>query len=220
MKKVFLNQKSNFTKEEYLLYLKKIEKINSSSEIILCPSACYLTYRLPSNLELGSQNVSIWKEGSHTGEIASRQLKSLGVSYCLIGHYERKRECKETQEDINQKLNRLLEEEIIPVLCTESMEELESELINRSIIEQEKIIIAYEPTTAIGTGNLPNLEELETVIEKVKKRFPNNLLIYGGSIDEKNIEQLKKISNLDGYLLGNLSLDLDKLEKFLQVLEK
>lgn len=214
MKKIFLNHKSNFKKEEYLTYLKELQQIEFSSEIILCPSTCYLAYPISNKIKLGSQNVSTFQEGSHTGEIAASQLKSLGVSYCLVGHYEQR---KEEREEVHEKIKHLLEEKITPVFCIASLEELEQEF---TLVKQNKIIIAYEPPSSIGTGTLPDFKELNQTTEKIKEIFPENTLIYGGSVNEKNIETLKTIKNIDGYLLGNLSLGITQLEKFLQVLEK
>ena len=113
-KLIVLNNKSNFVKDEYLKYIKELENLNNSN-IILCPSTCYLS--IETNLTLGSQNVSSYNSGSYTGEVNAKQLKSLGVKYSIVGHYEREHYFKESLDDIKEKIKRLLENDITPIVC-------------------------------------------------------------------------------------------------------
>ena len=86
--------------------------------------------------------------------------------------------------------------------------------------EKSKIIVAYEPIWSIGTGVIPKIEEIEDVFSFIKRKFPNNKVLYGGSANEKNIDELKKSKLIDGYLLGGLSLKPKELKEFINKLEK
>lgn len=229
---VALNNKSNLPKDDYLKYLMKIEQLQTSSKLILCPT--FLNIGLTStNICLGAQNVSKTEEGAYTGEITAHQLKSYNVEYCLIGHSERRYNQKEDLTDISAKMKRLLEEEITPILCIGETKETRdsdkvAEVLKEEIItaiatipknKYNKIIIAYEPIWAIGTGKIPTLSEIEEVFSFIKKILPDSKLLYGGSVNEKNIDTLKRCSLIDGYLLGGLSLKLSELKIFLNKLD-
>ncbi|MCI8347455.1 MAG: triosephosphate isomerase [Bacilli bacterium] len=223
---VVLNNKSNLNQEQFLGYQKQLEDIISDHKLVLCPSNIYLADFYLENLSLGVQNVSPYEEGAYTGEIASSQLKSLGVSYAIVGHSERRLYFHENEMDLKKKIESLLKYEIIPILCIGEMEKqdglrvVESQLeILKAIDKNEQVIIAYEPVWAIGTGQVPTIEEVEKVISFIKGKFPQNSVIYGGSVNEENIYNLKS-SLLNGYLLGGLSLKPDRLRQFLNQLDR
>lgn len=230
---VALNNKSNLTKEEFISYQKDLVQIQTTNNLILCPSSIHLANCNLKNYQLGSQNVSKDEIGAHTGEITASQLKSYNVSYCIVGHSERRQELKETNEEVNEKIRLLLKEKITPILCIgETKEEreagqvktiLETELqsATKELTESEieNIIIAYEPIWSIGTGIIPTIEEINEVMGFIKKYLPKSKILYGGSANENNIDELKKCSNIDGYLLGGLSLKPEKLKIFLKKLE-
>lgn len=230
---VALNNKSNLTKEEFIKYQKELENIICESTVILCASPLNIaTYNLD-NCQWGAQNVSTTQTGAHTGEIAASQLKSYGVKYCIVGHSERRQNQKETNKDIASKINNLYQEGIIPILCVgETREERESnkfsEVIEEEILsatqeltseEKDNLIVAYEPIWSIGTGLIPTNEQIEEVFKLINSILPNTKVLYGGSANEKNINELKQCSLIDGYLLGSLSLKPDNLKIFLEKLE-
>lgn len=230
---IILNNKSNLTREEFVEYQSELSKIKSKQRLVLCPSTIHIANFYLENFHLGSQNVSKDKNGSHTGEVSSLQLKSFDVEYCLVGHSERREEFNETNSIIKKKIENLLEEEIIPILCIGEYIKEDSkttiEVLKKQISttlkgltekEKNKIIIAYEPRWAIGTGKTAQIEEINHTLKEIKELLPNNLLLYGGGVTEHNISNLKKTQFLDGYLLGSLSLDPIKFKKFLQELEK
>lgn len=222
---VVLNNKCNFNLDEYLDYQNKLKNLNFKNDIVLCPSSIYLSNFELENIFLGSQNVSPFNDGAYTGEVSARQLKSLNVKYCLVGHSERRVYFKENNEILKNKIEQLLENEIIPIYCVGELEknsdnnELDKELkILEEIHNNEKIIIAYEPLWAIGTGIQPNINELEKIIKLIKEKFPNNKVLYGGSVNEDSIVNLKS-ELIDGYLLGGVSLHPDRISMLLSKLD-
>lgn len=230
---IALNNKSNLTKEEFLKYQEDIQKLNfKTSNVILIPSNIYLASANIPNISLGSQNVSMYEMGPHTGEVSASQLKQLGVSYCLVGHSERRKEQHETNVEIRNKIKNLLNQGIIPILCigetkeekntahTVIYQELQEALIGLPAEELKKVIIAYEPVWSIGTGLIPTSTEIESIVTKIKENYPNNLVLYGGSVTIDNIEKLTRENAVDGYLLGGLSLQLDKVQKLIDKIEK
>lgn len=223
---VALNNKSNLSKEDFISYLNNLKGISTNSTLILCPT--YLNIPLVDGILLGSQNVSKENDGAFTGEISAKQLKSYNVKYSIVGHSERREYQKETNEDIKEKIIKLQENGIIPIMCIgESKierengtykEVLKEELSILNDLPKDNIIIAYEPIWSIGTGIIPTNEEIIEVFELIKNILPNNKVLYGGSANNDNIDTLKTISLIDGYLLGGLSLKPDKLQEFLDKL--
>lgn len=232
---IALNNKSNLTKEAFNMYQEQLASLTTtSSKLILCPTATYIALYNLNNVELGSQNVSKDEVGAHTGEIAATQLASLNVKYCIVGHSERRQELNETSEDTNLKIKNLFAQNIIPILCvgeTKSEKELgktiplikeQIEIAIKDLSEDEKnkIIIAYEPIWSIGTGLIPTIEDIDTVLTLIKDILPKAKTLYGGSANEENIDYLKTSKLIDGYLLGGLSLKPEKLKIFIEKAEK
>lgn len=230
---VALNNKSNLAKDEFLTYQEELGKINTSATMILCASPLNIANYNLTNCHWGSQNVSKDLVGAHTGEIAASQLKSYGVEYCIVGHSERRQDQKETNEEIAKKIQNLYAEGIKPILCVgETREEREAgkvnEIIEEEILtatenltseEKDDLIVAYEPIWSIGTGLIPTNTEIEEVFKLINSLLPNTKVLYGGSANDKNIDELKQCSLIDGYLLGGLSLKPENLQVFLDKLE-
>ena len=231
---IALNNKSNLTKKEYIEYQNELKEIKSNSKLILCPNHLNISNFDLNNFSLGAQNVSENTKGAHTGEVSADQLKSYEVEYCIIGHSERRQEQKESLESINKKMNNLYDEDITPILCIgETLEEKEQEKVEEILTEEittaikdlteeqkARLIIAYEPIWSIGTGLIPSNEDISETLKYIKKMLPNTKVLYGGSANEKNIEILKECIEIDGYLLGGLSLKPQELQKFINILEK
>ena len=227
---VVLNNKSNLDKQEFIGYQNELKRIESSHQLVICPSQVYLNSIDLPNFDLGSQNVSSYHQGAYTGEIYAHQLKSLNVKYCLVGHSERRKYQRETNKDINEKIKRLLDEEITPILCVGETKEQKDSKKTKSVLLSElneclsginnnDIIIAYEPVWAIGTGITPTKEEVEDVLKEIKKVYQKNKLIYGGSLNQENIAEFKTSDLIDGYLLGGLSLKPQELKDFISKIE-
>lgn len=228
MKKiVVLNQKSYMDYDEVLDFISNIkDNIRRDLDVIICPSNIYIPYyKGKYDFKLGSQNLYI---NNITGECTSRCLKSLGVSYALIGHYERKYYLNEDSSLINLKIKDAIKNNIVPIVCFgESKEEKELLKTGDVLVKQlkeyfkdidvkEDIIIAYEPGYSIGTNLIPTNKEIEEAINLIKnnifRKYNVNIrVLYGGSIDEKNIEELNKIKEIDGYLIGKSSVSSSKI---------
>ena len=231
---IALNNKSNLNKKEFKEYYKKLLTIKTKMKLILCPTFLNIGLVYNDKILLGSQNVSKNDNGAFTGEISASQLHDYGVKYTIVGHSERREYQRETYEEINKKIRKLIDNNITPILCVgETLEErksnqfkqvLDAELLSAikglDSKSKSKIIVAYEPIWSIGTGVIPKLEEIDEVFSYIKKKFPNNKVLYGGSANEKNIDELKKSKLIDGYLLGGLSLKPKELKEFIDKLEK
>lgn len=230
---IALNNKCNLTKEEFISYQNQLNEIECQDKLILCPPHLFIGMVKLENIDLGAQNVSSTDCGAYTGEISASQLKSCNVKYCIVGHSERRKYQQETDIEINQKIKKLLEQDITPILCIGEtkeerenrkekeiiLNELEEDLKNLSEQDRTKVIIAYEPIWSIGTGIIPTEEQITEIFNIIKDKFPNNKVLYGGSANEENIDMLKQISTIDGYLLGGLSLKPDKLKIFIEKLK-
>ena len=190
------------------------------------------------NIFLSSQDVSMFNDGAYTGEVSAHQLAKLNISYCIVGHSERRQHFNETDEIINVKVNNLINKEITPIICFGESNDQRTDgnymdfLINQ--IENstkglrkdkvDEIIFAYEPIWAIGTGQNASLQDIVEVISKVKesiskKSFFNEekiKFIYGGSVSPDNSNEILNSKIIDGALVGGASLDVDKFIKIIE----
>lgn len=200
--------------------IKKIVKILKKIEIVICPPFLYLPFLKSKNVffKLGAQNVFWEKKGAFTGEISPLMLKEFGVDYVIVGHSERRNILKETDEMINKKLKILLELKFHPILCIGESEKerkrkktyfvLKKELKKafKNIAPTPLILIAYEPIWAIGTGKACEPKEALEVLNFLKRLFPKNKVLYGGSVNSSNASDYIKVG-FDGLLVGGASLD-------------
>lgn len=228
---IILNNKSNLGRQEFIDYQEELRKIKTNHQLVLCPTYLNINLFNLNNFSLGSQNVSNTKQGAYTGEIFASALKEAGVSYTIVGHSERRQNQNETNQDINKKIKMLLENDIIPILCVgETKEERDNnnieEIIKNEVQEalkdineedKKKVIIAYEPIWSIGTGLVPNINDIIVVKKYISEVLPTNKFIYGGSVTENNITNLKS-EEIEGYLLGGLSLKPEQLKSFIDML--
>jgi len=227
---VALNNKSNLDKNEFIKYLEDLSTIETNHKMVLCPTSINIPLFNLNNIELGAQNVSNNLAGAHTGEVNADQLKSYDVKYCLVGHSERREEQHITSQDTNKKIKLLLENHITPILCVGETKEQRIHNNYKAVIREEvltaikdlseedvkRIIIAYEPIYSIGTGIIPTNDEIVEVLDIIKKILPDNKVLYGGSANEENIDTLKEIDEIDGFLLGGLSIKVHNLKLFLK----
>lgn len=205
------------------------------SEIILCPSfdVLHTVAQLfkDSNVIIGAQTCSSHVPGAYTGEVSAQSLDQIGCRYCIVGHSERRLYCTETDQDIAHKIERLLDRGIIPLVCVGEtrgqFERKETEtVIKRQVSSAFKaaqgapqFCIAYEPIWAIGTGDVPTNDSVQSVFEQINMLAHAIIpdvqiaLLYGGSINDSNAADLKKIQGIGGFLIGGASLDFQKFEK-------
>ena len=211
----------------------KTFKKNKFTKIIYCPPSTLIrpmSKKLKNTgIEVGAQNCHEQiTYGAFTGSINPLMLKSVGAKYVIIGHSEN-RQNGENNKLINLKIKGALKSGLKVIFCIgETLREKRKKItklvllkqINAGLIkikDKKNIIIAYEPVWSIGTGLVPKSKELFETIDLIKKRFKNNKVLYGGSVNPKNINQLKSIDNIDGYLIGGAS---QESKKFIDIIKK
>jgi len=241
MRKVIIagNWKMNKTVEESITLANGIKRALfdvSNIEIVLCPPFTSLSdvkdILQDSNIALGAQNMYWEKEGAFTGEVSPLMLKGLGCKYVIIGHSERRAYFNETNETVNKKIKTALETELLPIMCVgETLEEREANKtfdVVREHVEKGlsdisdtdilKVVIAYEPVWAIGTGKTATPDEAEEVHKFIRgildKKYGKKIadvirIQYGGSVKPANIETLLNKKDIDGGLIGGASLKED-----------
>lgn len=226
------NLKAFKNKEENLNYENNLKKIktNSNIELIICPSTPFLYIYQNDTYKLGSQDISKYESGAHTGENTAEQLASLNVKYALIGHSERRKLFKEEENTIIEKIKKAYHNNIKPIYFIGETEDQRKYKITKSVLEKqlihiidevpdykrEKIIIVYEPIWAIGSGIIPTSDEIIESINYIKNIIYGNYnlklpILYGGSVNNTNIEELTKIECIDGFVLGESTKNIETL---------
>jgi triosephosphate isomerase len=208
--------------------------ISTNHNIVLLPPILFardiITTIDNSNISIGCQSIYHEDNGSFTGAISASMVKSIGCKYVLVGHSERRIKFKETNSEINLMLNQIHKENMVPILCIgETLEEYNLGL-NKEICRQQlsenlvglnkneilNTVVAYEPIWAIGTGKTPNYKEIEDIHLTIRLWFyvnygkhvaKNIFIIYGGSVNEKNICDINKCKYVNGILVGSSSLN-------------
>lgn len=233
MKLVIGNQKNYLSDTQIQEFKRNFQKV-ADSNFILCPSSIYFHEFKNADVLLGSQNVSLYDSGANTGELSCEQLKSIGVNFSIVGHSERRKQFNETIEDTNVKIKNLLNHKMIPILCIgETKEEKDSGKTKEVLLQElegafknidnkliDKIIIAYEPIWSIGTGVVPTNNEIEEISMYIRDFVRDNygcatILLYGGSVNLKNIDKLNEIDIIDGYLIGGASTKINELSQII-----
>ncbi|MDO4745494.1 MAG: triose-phosphate isomerase [Bacillota bacterium] len=191
------------------------------------------------DIMVGAQNVHFADEGAYTGEISVAMLEEIGVDFCIVGHSERRQYFGETDETCNLKLKKLFEGPIRPILCVgESLDErdagkafdivktqLEADLVGIEADQVKKLVIAYEPIWAIGTGRTATPEQAEemcayireTLIALYDEETADDVIIqYGGSVKPANATEIMNMDEIDGALVGGASL---KAKDFMEIID-
>lgn len=240
------NWKMNLTSAESVKLVKELkEKVKdvTGTDILVCPSFTSLkkvsSLLKKSNIELGAQNVYCEEKGAFTGEVSAAMIKEVGCRYVIIGHSERRHILKENDDLINKKIKVSLKNKLRPILCVgETLEERESGKTSEIVVgqiknglkditkdEMHKIVIAYEPLWAIGTGKNATPEqaqEIHVLIRNtVKEIFDDKVcaeirILCGGSVKPDNIKDLMMQSDIDGALVGGASLKAEDFEKIVR----
>ena len=196
-------------------------------KIIYCPPYTLLRPLIKklrkSKIQVGAQNCHTDNEfGAYTGSVNAKMIKSVGVKFVIIGHSENRLE-GDTNKKINLKIKSSLKENLKVIFCIgENLKEkrnkktnkiLNSQIINglKNVKNLNNIIVAYEPIWAIGTGMIPKLNDLDNQAKAIKKilnkkfKSKNPKVLYSGSVNSKNISDLRQISSIDGFLIGGAS---------------
>ena len=221
MKLLIANLKMNLnTVEEVEKYQKEMEKYKNN--FVVAPQNIYLENFKNKGFIVASQNSSNYDDGPHTGEISPKSLKDMKVKYTIIGHSEIRNKYKDENKYIKDKVEKALKNGLMTILCIGENDEKSDVLaiIEKQLIDikpSENLIISYEPAWAIGKDKTPSNIKLEEIISFIKSKGHKKVL-YGGSVNDKNIEILNKL-NLDGFLIGTASLDKNKMSKIIEVVK-
>jgi len=228
--------------EKYLSEFLPLVKNQNTVEIVLCPTAITLDrvshLLVGTNVLLGGQNIHSETSGAFTGENSAPMLKDLHCRYVILGHSERRTLFHETNEDVNKKIKKAQEFGLSCIVCVgETLAEreagkmeqvvqsqIEASLKNLTPIEMQKIVIAYEPVWAIGTGRNATPEQAEEVHQFIRSLLNKifgaltsdaTRIQYGGSVKPENIAELMAKENIDGALVGGASLKPDSFAKLI-----
>ena len=218
--------------------IKKVVKLSKNkkykkAQLIYCPPytllESFLKITKNSKIKIGAQNCHYSQNpGPFTGSISADLIKSVGAKYVIIGHSEN-RKAGENDRLINLKIKNATKSGLKVIFCIgETLQEKRKKKTEQILAKQIKfglskiknknrIIIAYEPVWAIGTGLVPKSNELFKTINYIKKKIRYNKILYGGSVNSKNILILKNISNIDGFLIGGAS---QVSNKFIDIIKK
>lgn len=207
---------------------------DAEAEVVFCPPFVNLQEAVKltegTNIGIGAQNMHYETSGAFTGEVAGEMLTAIGVKYVVIGHSERREYFNETDEAVNKKAIKALALGLTPIVCCgETLEERESGQAEAKVVGQikeglkdiddiAKVVIAYEPIWAIGTGKTASKEEADEACGWVRKTIEAMYgkdaaeavrVQYGGSVKPANAAELMAMPNIDGALVGGASLTAD-----------
>ena len=251
MRKIVIagNWKMNKTYDEATIFFRQMSDFSEANDfgevdVIVCPPFLYLAnakdYLFESPAMVGAQNICKFENGAYTGEISAEMLHSMDITYCIIGHSERRKYYNETDIDVREKLELLVENEITPIVCIGETEKEREKGITKEVITQQLLktfedlnieeegfppfYVAYEPIWAIGTGLTATPEDAEEIHkhirewlrEKYSDMFADALhILYGGSVKPDNVRPLLNEEDIDGALVGGASLKFDSFTDIL-----
>ena len=219
--------------EQLVKDLIPLVKDNNNVDIVVCPTATALAgvtaAKKGSNIHVGAQNVHWEKSGAYTGEISTEMLNEIGVEYCVLGHSERRDYFGETDDGVNKRAKAAFAAGITPIICCGEPLEIREKGAYLDMVayqvrmalsgfkseEVEKLVIAYEPIWAIGTGKTATFEQAEEVCKHIRETVADAFgqkaadairIQYGGSVKPATIKDLMAQPNVDGALVGGASL--------------
>lgn len=198
-----------------------------NAKVIICPPFVWLTdlsHKYKNEISFGAQDIFWEDSGAYTGEISPKMLSSSGVEYVIVGHSER-RALGETDEMANKKMKAALRNGLMPILAVgeksrgDNREEiLKSQLtIDLDGVDSSRIIIAYEPVWAIGTGEAETPEHAVEAVRMIKKIVSDIPVLYGGSVDSKNVGDFVSRPEIGGVLVGGASIDREEIKKIIEI---
>ena len=234
------NWKMNKTYSEAFEYAKKINDFDFDKvDVLIAPSFVSLeSFRknLKDEIKVAGQNVSEFDDGAYTGEVSTSMLKDISVNDVIIGHSERREKFFESDEIVNSKVKKALEDGLSVILCLgESLEKKEEnkavEFVREELLKSldgiknlDKVTIAYEPIWAIGTGKTCSSEDAENMCKEIRNIIDEKYgeiskdirILYGGSVKPSNAREILSKENIDGVLVGGASL---KAEDFIEIIK-
>jgi triosephosphate isomerase len=220
--------------EDYVSSLKtKVTDSLMDRDVVLCVPSVDIPTAIKcaenSNINIGAQNIHFEDSGAFTGEISVHMIKELGVHHVIIGHSERRNIFGETEETINKKICKAISNDIYAIACIGENKNHSSKFASArfikiqtgnlfvSVVAQQakKVIIAYEPVWAIGTGTNPSMDQIQTVCSDIRKIIAGFYgqfiadeirIIYGGSVNSQNAKEITSLPDVDGLLVGGASI--------------
>ncbi|WP_288962117.1 triose-phosphate isomerase [uncultured Peptoniphilus sp.] len=234
------NWKMNKTSSEAIEFAKEINEFEFNKvDVLIAPSFVTLESlrkNLKDEIKVAGQNVSEFDDGAFTGEVSTSMLKDIGVEDVIIGHSERREKFSESDEIINSKVKKTLEDDLSVILCLgESLEIKEEgkeidfvrdELLKSldGVEDLENLTIAYEPIWAIGTGKTCSSEDAENMCKEIRNIINEKYgeisqkirILYGGSVKPSNAGEILSKENIDGVLVGGASL---KASDFIEIIK-
>jgi len=211
-------------------FLGQLTDTPDGREVVLCAPFTALSALSKSlhgaRVKVGAQNIHWELEGAYTGEISGDMLRELGVRYVIVGHSERRQYFADTDETVNLRLQRAQRCGLTPILCVGETKQQRDAGETQSVIttqiekgmvdvDQDNLVIAYEPIWAIGTGDTCEAEEANRVIGGIRKllKNPDVTIQYGGSVKPSNVDELMAQSEIDGALVGGASLEAESFAR-------
>ena len=204
---------------------------NENRQVVICPPSLYLerASRPDANIDFGAQDCGAAIEGAYTSEVSAKMLQNAGVKFTLVGHSERRRYQQETNDSCVSKLSTAQLVGVTPIFCIgESRADYQAGITHDVLINQlqsltvhavnfSDLVIAYEPIWSIGSGLIPEMDEINAVMSDIRQWLIQAVgfasatrvrLLYGGSVNSKNANKIMKLQPVDGVLVGGASLDL------------
>ena len=231
------NWKMNLNIKDGVELVNQLKNLHTSDTVIVCTPFTMLDAVTKaakgSQVKVGAQNMHFEEKGAFTGEVSANMLLELGVEYVIIGHSERRAYFAETDETVNKKVLYAIEKGITPIICVgESLEQREAgialEVVSgqvkaalAGVKAEDKLLIAYEPIWAIGTGKTATPDQAGEIITAIRAVVRELLgdsaddisILYGGSMNGGNVKELMEQKDIDGGLIGGASLSFEKFSQ-------
>ena len=220
------NWKMNLRYEDIINFKDSLSdlNLNNSVEMAIFPQFPLLysakKHLLGYNIEVGAQTCSSELKGPYTGDVSVEIISDVGCKYCIVGHSERREYYKETNDFVKKTSTLLLSKNIIPIICVGETQEIKNNKVTDQFIKSQikecvpdnissNLVIAYEPLWSIGTGIIPEYEEIYHIHNIIMNELPhieNLKVIYGGSVNKENCSEIFKLNTVHGALIGGSSL--------------
>lgn len=210
MRYAISNWKMNLSTQDVLSWVEKAQKnpqvfLNPNVRVVVCPSFIHIPLLKEASsklgFHLGSQNISLYEKGAHTGEVGAFQVKEF-CRYTIIGHSER----DESQSQVISKIDLAMGHDLVPIVCFANPEDA-------TVFNKQKALLVWEDPKSIsenGVYKSKPVQEIQDTLSQIELSLESsNTLIYGGSVNKENIQELSKIKSLGGVLVGNASLDFN-----------